>query len=47
MLHAHISQMVWFRYGWIYLSRYMLLNSLRREVVGVDATAQKSTSSSS
>ena len=35
MLQAHVSQMVWFRYGWIYLSRYMVLNSLRRETVTV------------
>ena len=31
MLRAHVSQMVWFRYGWIYLSRYMFINSLKLE----------------
>jgi N-acetylglucosaminylphosphatidylinositol deacetylase len=39
MLQAHISQMVWFRYGWIYLSRYMFLNSLRRETVPANLTS--------
>ncbi|KAL0931409.1 N-acetylglucosaminyl-phosphatidylinositol de-N-acetylase [Colletotrichum truncatum] len=33
MTTAHKSQMVWFRYGWITLSRYMLLNDLRLESV--------------
>ncbi|KAH6689835.1 putative deacetylase LmbE-like domain-containing protein [Plectosphaerella plurivora] len=28
MIHAHKSQMVWFRYGWITLSRYMVINDL-------------------
>lgn len=29
MTSAHKSQMVWFRYGWITLSRYMYINDLR------------------
>lgn len=29
MVGAHKSQMVWFRYGWITLSRYMFVNDLR------------------
>ncbi|KAF6804624.1 N-acetylglucosaminyl-phosphatidylinositol de-N-acetylase [Colletotrichum musicola] len=29
MTQAHKSQMVWFRYGWITLSRYMVINDLR------------------
>jgi len=29
MTAAHKSQMVWFRYGWITLSRYMYMNDLR------------------
>ncbi|KAK2034179.1 GlcNAc-PI de-N-acetylase [Colletotrichum zoysiae] len=33
MTTAHKSQMVWFRYGWITLSRYMVLNDLRLETV--------------
>lgn len=33
MTKAHVSQMRWFRYGWIGLSRYMYVNSLFREVV--------------
>ncbi|KAI2609161.1 LmbE-like protein [Hypoxylon sp. NC1633] len=31
MTEAHKSQMVWFRWGWIALSRYMYLNDLRLE----------------
>ncbi|KAF9877976.1 GlcNAc-PI de-N-acetylase [Colletotrichum karsti] len=31
MTAAHKSQMVWFRYGWITLSRYMVVNDLRLE----------------
>ncbi|KAL2172165.1 hypothetical protein VTG60DRAFT_7009 [Thermothelomyces hinnuleus] len=31
MVSAHKSQMVWFRYGWISLSRYMYINDLRLE----------------
>ncbi|KAJ4287448.1 N-acetylglucosaminyl-phosphatidylinositol de-N-acetylase [Collariella sp. IMI 366227] len=33
MVKAHRSQMVWFRYGWIGLSRYMYVNDLRLEKV--------------
>ncbi|KAK4465669.1 putative deacetylase LmbE-like domain-containing protein [Cladorrhinum samala] len=33
MVSAHKSQMVWFRYGWITLSRYMYINDLRLEKV--------------
>lgn len=33
MTRAHVSQMVWFRYGWITLSRYMFMNDLRLENV--------------
>ncbi|KAL2129198.1 hypothetical protein VTI74DRAFT_8099 [Chaetomium olivicolor] len=33
MISAHKSQMVWFRYGWITLSRYMYMNDLRLEKV--------------
>ncbi|KAL2141055.1 hypothetical protein VTI28DRAFT_2902 [Corynascus sepedonium] len=33
MISAHKSQMVWFRYGWITLSRYMYINDLRLEKV--------------
>jgi N-acetylglucosaminylphosphatidylinositol deacetylase len=33
MTHAHISQMRWFRWGWIGLSRYMVLNDLKLEKV--------------
>jgi N-acetylglucosaminylphosphatidylinositol deacetylase len=29
MTRAHVSQMVWFRWGWITLSRYMVVNDLR------------------
>ncbi|KAH8879944.1 N-acetylglucosaminyl-phosphatidylinositol de-N-acetylase [Thozetella sp. PMI_491] len=29
MVEAHQSQMVWFRWGWITLSRYMLMNDLK------------------
>lgn len=31
MTNAHVSQMVWFRYGWITFSRYMFMNDLRLE----------------
>ena len=31
MTDAHISQMRWFRWGWIGLSRYMVMNDLRLE----------------
>lgn len=33
MTQAHRSQMVWFRWGWIALSRYMYVNDLRLDVV--------------
>lgn len=33
MTTAHVSQMVWFRYGWITLSRYMFMNDLRLEEI--------------
>ncbi|KAI1172953.1 putative deacetylase LmbE-like domain-containing protein [Nemania sp. FL0916] len=33
MTEAHRSQMVWFRWGWILMSRYMVINDLRLEHV--------------
>ena len=33
MISAHKSQMVWFRYGWISMSRYMYINDLRLEKI--------------
>lgn len=33
MTAAHKSQMVWFRWGWIVFSRYMVMNDLRLEKV--------------
>jgi N-acetylglucosaminylphosphatidylinositol deacetylase len=33
MVTAHQSQMVWFRWGWILLSRYMYMNDLTLEKV--------------
>jgi N-acetylglucosaminylphosphatidylinositol deacetylase len=36
MTTAHVSQMRWFRWGWIGMSRYMVVNDLRREVVGLN-----------
>ncbi|CAM1510218.1 Fc.00g005530.m01.CDS01 [Cosmosporella sp. VM-42] len=33
MTEAHKSQMVWFRYGWITFSRYMVINDLRLEKI--------------
>lgn len=33
MTRCHVSQMKWFRYGWILSSRYMLMNDLRREKI--------------
>ncbi|KAE8392232.1 N-acetylglucosaminyl-phosphatidylinositol deacetylase [Aspergillus alliaceus] len=33
MVKAHQSQMVWFRYGWITLGRYMAVNDLKREKI--------------
>jgi N-acetylglucosaminylphosphatidylinositol deacetylase len=35
MVRGHQSQMVWFRWGWISMGRYMVVNDLKRErVVG-------------
>jgi N-acetylglucosaminylphosphatidylinositol deacetylase len=33
MVHAHKTQMLWFRWGWILVGRYMVVNALRREEV--------------
>ncbi|KAK2754546.1 N-acetylglucosaminyl-phosphatidylinositol de-N-acetylase [Arachnomyces sp. PD_36] len=33
MVAGHKSQMVWFRWGWITIGRYMVVNDLKREVV--------------
>ncbi|PYI16330.1 N-acetylglucosaminyl-phosphatidylinositol deacetylase [Aspergillus violaceofuscus CBS 115571] len=33
MVKAHQSQMVWFRWGWITIGRYMAVNDLRREKI--------------
>jgi len=33
MTNAHISQMVWFRWGYIWLSRYMMINDLKLEKI--------------
>ena len=33
MVGAHKSQMRWFRWGWILVSRYMVVNDLRREKI--------------
>lgn len=33
MVRGHVSQMVWFRWGWIALGRYMVVNDLKRERV--------------
>lgn len=33
MVRGHQSQMVWFRWGWITLGRYMTVNDLKREKV--------------
>ncbi|KAK9454505.1 putative deacetylase LmbE-like domain-containing protein [Dipodascopsis uninucleata] len=32
MTKAHVSQMIWFRWGWISLSRYMVVNELARVI---------------
>lgn len=37
MTHAHVSQMRWFRWGWIGLSRYMVINDLVLESVSAYA----------
>ncbi|KAH7048477.1 phosphatidylinositol glycan class L [Macrophomina phaseolina] len=34
MVQAHKSQMVWFRWGWIGIGRYMVVNDLKKEKVG-------------
>ena len=31
MTKAHVSQMVWFRWGYIWFSRYMMINDLKLE----------------
>ena len=31
MIDGHASQMVWFRWGWISIGRYMIVNDLKRE----------------
>jgi N-acetylglucosaminylphosphatidylinositol deacetylase len=36
MTEAHVSQMRWFRYGWICLSRYMVINDLKLELIEYD-----------
>jgi len=33
MVQGHKSQMVWFRWGWITIGRYMTVNDLKREKV--------------
>lgn len=33
MTEAHESQMRWFRYGWIVLSRYMVINDLKLQTI--------------
>ncbi|PGH04589.1 N-acetylglucosaminylphosphatidylinositol deacetylase [Blastomyces parvus] len=33
MVGAHKSQMVWFRWGWVSIGRYMVVNDLKRETV--------------
>lgn len=33
MVKAHKSQMRWFRWGWIGIGRYMVVNDLKREVI--------------
>lgn len=37
MTHAHVSQMRWFRWGWIAFSRYMVINDLVLESVSAYA----------
>ena len=34
MVQGHASQMRWFRWGWVGLGRYMVVNDLRREEIG-------------
>lgn len=33
MVYSHRSQMVWFRWGWISIGRYMVVNDLKKEDV--------------
>ncbi len=33
MVKGHSSQMRWFRWGWIGIGRYMVVNDLKREVI--------------
>lgn len=33
MTYGHKSQMIWFRWGWIGVGRYMIVNDLKREVI--------------
>jgi N-acetylglucosaminylphosphatidylinositol deacetylase len=33
MVKGHKSQMKWFRWGWICLGRYMVVNDLKREII--------------
>jgi N-acetylglucosaminylphosphatidylinositol deacetylase len=33
MVDGHKSQMVWFRWGWLAISRYMVVNDLKREKI--------------
>ena len=33
MTQAHKSQMRWFRWGWIGVGRYMVVNDLKREKI--------------
>lgn len=33
MVKGHVSQMIWFRWGWISLGRYMVINDIQREYV--------------
>ncbi len=33
MVQAHRSQMRWFRWGWICIGRYMVVNDLKREII--------------
>ena len=33
MTNGHKSQMIWFRWGWIGVGRYMIVNDLKREII--------------
>jgi N-acetylglucosaminylphosphatidylinositol deacetylase len=39
MTNGHVSQMLWFRWGWITLSRYMWINNLKRQHPAASAIA--------